>query len=426
MRFRRLLVWFLCMGMLVCPALAEVCAVNYLGGAVAVDGTGAVLVPAGKYDEIFAMYDDAGAHTGYAAGKLTETGMLYAVLDSAGNELTDFIYSGVWQAGNGCIVLENGLYRYLNSAHMYDDMGFSDMVYAGEGIVLAVNGNIYDDIGDAITVLWADGIYFRTSIRILNGFSSFSEGLMPVYDAATRLYGYINNQASWVISPSYRYADAFTDGLAVVAGEDGYGVIDATGKIMLSPSSLRFTRTDSMFAMIRSGALRVYDSQLRPCFVLPLEDRSASISGDYIILSSVEDTTVIDMRGNELFSVASVARITNVAEGLFAVREGSWQNSSAGLYTSEGVPVSDGYVSLYALDDSAIAYSVYSDDGNILYGLMDRYGKPLTDALYTAVASAGGGMYIADGSTGAVLLDGSGGIMNTFKVNRRDEASPAQ
>ena len=400
------------------PAVAEVYAINYAGGAVAVDKTGAVLIPAGKYDELYALFDDNGSHTGYAAGLYKGDSIMYAVLDSTGRALTEHIYSEVRQAGNGCIVCENGAYKYLNSAHMYDDMEFSDMAYSGDGRVLAVVGNIYDDIGDTVTILWPDGIYFQTGIRILGGLGRFSEGLMPVYDSETRLYGYINNQGSWVISPAFKYAGDFSEGLAVIAGDDGYGVIDRSGTIKLAPSSPRFTRTDTMFAMIRSGSLRVYDGELTPKSVTALADGSARISGNYIILYSGDDVSVMRMDGEKLFSANSEAQISSVGAELFAVRQGKWMDECVSLVASDGSAISDGYVDLYALGNSGIAYAALTENSDLSYGLMDQNGIRLTEALYSSMAYVADGLYIAYSPTGAVLLDREGNILNTFKSDR--------
>lgn len=47
-------------------------------------------------------------------------------------------------------------------------------------------------------------------------------------------------------------------------------------------------------------------------------------------------------------------------------------------------------------------------------------GSFVTDALYDSLACVTEGMYCADTSTGAVLVDAAGNIMNTFKATRRE------
>ena len=403
------------------PAQAAEYAVNFEGGAVVVDETGAALVPAGSYDRLYALRNDSGELTGYAAGIETDGVIKYAVLNAGGEIKTDFIYSGIWQAGDGCIVCENGVYRYLSAAHNYDDNSFGALVYAGSGRVIAVTGNAYDDIADPVSILLTyGGIHVSTNISTLNAFEGFSEGLMPLYDADAQLYGYVDQQLSWAISPAYNYAGSFRNGLAIVSNENGFGIIDNTGKIRLATVSYLIIRSDSIFASIRGGALRVYDNELNLISVTALDGAQVKLTGDYIVLSRSDSETVIDAHGTELFSLPAGAGISSAGDGLFIVREGDWATCSVTLRQWDGTILSREFASIYRLDGDRLAYSLPDEDGFVHYGLMANDGSLVTDALYDSLVCVTDGMYCADISTGAVLVDSSGSIMNTFKAAERD------
>lgn len=398
-------------------AHAEVFAVNYSGGAAAVTSDGTAVIPAGTYDCLYTLRNDEGSLTGYAAGIDTEYGIMYAVLNTDGVPLSDHKYLSVVSAGEGCIVNEGGTYRYLSAAHKYDDHAFSNMTYAGDGMILAVTGNIHDDIGDTISILWADGISFRTGISMLGDFGDTSEGLIPLYDSATNLYGYINNQGSWVIKPAFKYAAPFSNGLAVIAGGNGYGVIDSSGRTRLAPSSLQLARSGNIFAMIRGDSLRIYDSELTITAIMPLGGSYVNLTGEYIVVSGANSEAVYDVYGTPLFSRPAGTQISSAGNGAFIVREGKWGDKCVYLTWLDGSPLSEACNSIYLLDSARLAYAMKDDAGELKYGLMSMDGSFVTEPLYASLSAVTDGMYCADTSSGAVLIDEDGNILNTFAAS---------
>lgn len=65
--------------------------------------------------------------------------------------------------------------------------------------------------------------------------SAAGDHLNKAQDPATGLYGFINDFGIWVIEPKYRSVEGFGDGLAVVATQNHYGIIDVTGKFVTPP-----------------------------------------------------------------------------------------------------------------------------------------------------------------------------------------------
>lgn len=398
-------------------AHGEIYAVNFSGGCAAVDDSGATLIPACEYDRLYVLRNDAEEAVGYAAGSGRGSGLMYAVLDASGEPLTDHVYSKIESAGEGCIVYDENGCRYLSAAHKYDDQVFSSMTYVGGGMLLAVNGNIYDDIGDTVSILWSDGISFLTGINMLGSFSRISEGLMPLYDDGTGLYGYINAQGSWVIKPAFRYAADFRNGLAVVATDNGYGVIDSAGNIKLTPNNLKLARSGDIFATIRGDALRVFDSELMITSVIPLSGATANLTGNSIVISQPDQEAVYDVYGSLLFSAPPGSQITDIGSGTYIVRSGPWGEKCVELTWLDGSPLSDPHESVYALDGSMTAYAAKDADGVMRYGLMSYDGACITDAVYLSMACVADGMYCADTENGAVLLDSAGNLLNTFVIS---------
>ena len=401
------------------PALAEIYSINFSGGSASVNSEGETVIPSGLYDELYVLRNDNGDHTGYAAGILKNGVMLYAVLDTSGKELSDFKYSSIQSAGTGYIVSENGVYRYLTNGSIYDSYEFSALKYISGGRVLAVTGNRYDDIGDTLTILWPEGISFQTGIQTINDFGEYSEGFMPLYDAETQLFGYIGTDGSWKIKPMFRYAGDFKNGFAVIATENGYGVADVQGRIVLSAGSRILLRSDDAFAAVRGDNLRLYDADLAETCVIPLYGAHVSLTGKYAILYQSDHTGVYGLSGELMFSLPADASVTCIGSDRFIIRTGSFSEKSIALYGDDGSMLSEETHVMYALDDISIAYGTYDENGIMLYGLMNYEGACITSPVYYTIAYVADGMYCADTDEGAVLIDSEGTVINTFIVNEQ-------
>ena len=80
--------------------------------------------------------------------------------------------------------------------------------------------------------------------------SRFDEGLIPIRDAESDLYGYMNMEGHMVIEPQYLYAYDFSEGLACVETEPGrYAMIDPLNRIVFTRTDVAGTRySDAYFA----------------------------------------------------------------------------------------------------------------------------------------------------------------------------------
>ena len=97
----------------------------------------------------------------------------------------------------------------------------------GDGWFLSYESNhsdpvLHDRSGKAVTVLTGNGQW-----------DVLQDGLAPCLDEGTRLFGYVDISGSWVIHPQYTRASRFSDGYAVVIRENGRGVIDTSGTLVI-------------------------------------------------------------------------------------------------------------------------------------------------------------------------------------------------
>ena len=69
------------------------------------------------------------------------------------------------------------------------------------------------------------------SLMLFGQIASAQEALFPFAEKGK--YGYINKTGKVIIAPTYEYADAFSEGLAMVKTDAKRGYIDATGKLVI-------------------------------------------------------------------------------------------------------------------------------------------------------------------------------------------------
>lgn len=107
-------------------------------------------------------------------------------------------------------------------------------------------GDFHDNLAKVVTMA-GNATYVSTSLTPIHaGMPStednpgfwFKDGLAPMQDAATKLWGYINARGEWGIVPQFQVAGSFSDGLAPVEELDDrdrlrLGFIDRIGKLVI-------------------------------------------------------------------------------------------------------------------------------------------------------------------------------------------------
>lgn len=396
---------FLLMGMFLCSgALADGCAVNAGGLACVFDDDASLLISPGIYDALYQLDGNGNLYAAEKAGA-------YGVVDADGAILLDFLYQEIRPAENGFLVRQGNDWRYLVSNRAYDGETFSALADAGEGRVLALTGNLYDDIADPLFLLYPDGISFDTGIRVMNGLNALSENRMPVISGTTMKYGYIDADGAWAVQPSFLFAGPFENGLAVVCSTDGYGVINTSGAYVLTPSLAFLTRSDSLFVGATDDTLFVFDQTAKPLWQYPLNGRGVRLCGNAVALTSGDGTLVLREDGSLLTELSPASSLLDCGDGFLIVRSGAWDGNDVLLTDEAGAPRGDPCTALRRLTDGMLAYGLRAN-GKLRFGLMSLDGQRLTHALYEAIVPIPTGRFWAVSNGEGVVLDANGTILS--------------
>ena len=74
-----------------------------------------------------------------------------------------------------------------------------------------------------------------------------NESLLPLQDAQTQKYGYVDLSGQWVIQPSFAFCDRFINGFAIVQQDNDICVIDKKGNVSIVLYSVSPSETGYMF-----------------------------------------------------------------------------------------------------------------------------------------------------------------------------------
>jgi len=115
------------------------------------------------------------------------------------------------------------------------------------------------------------------------GAREFSEGLAPVKDRTSGLWGYIDRQGQWVIAPQFDAAYSFSDGLAGVNLGGKRGFLAPDGSFAVAPQFVDFTRAGGGVAAVKTetgwGVVAAEAADPATMLNLPLADLMAAQAG---------------------------------------------------------------------------------------------------------------------------------------------------
>lgn len=184
-------------------------------------------------DDVYWFENGYAAFDDYAAYGEWPDNCRNVIVSKAGTEVLSIPYrmsdgrlitlNNTWLLSNG--VSEAGLiwYRVCDHEDDYNRVSGAGIRY---GLI-----QVHDDAWVFLT----EPIYERIQDSFPDGVYSpftdyFSEGLQEV--CVNDLWGYINEQAQWVIPPQYDSADGFRDGLALVEKDGKLSYIDHDGTVV--------------------------------------------------------------------------------------------------------------------------------------------------------------------------------------------------
>ncbi len=156
-------------------------------------------------------------------------------------------------------------------------------------------------------------------VLILGPASHAQNTLYPIFEG--NLWGYINKTGKVVIKPQFRYALAFSEGLAAVRIEGRYGYIDTTGRVVIAPSYDRGNPFSHGLAQVfRDGKPLFIDKNGHEIFqhsfasIMPFQQHSVTIAG-----TGTGKYCLIDRQG-KMVTDSAFRRIYRLGEaGLFGV-----------------------------------------------------------------------------------------------------------
>ena len=431
---KQIIIWAVCLILTALPlsfAEADDAPVPlYLGDeALLVGPDGREIVPPGEYAAIISLNAADDEPPLYAAGIEANGALRFCLMDAAGQALTEPIYD-VLSRENGLICCQrDDLFGVLDAdgTERIPPL-YTALVPNGEGGLLALKTDCWDDQPDGVYVVDGNGVETAAGVKTVFLFDSvFSEGKMPLFSAENSRYGYVDPQGQWIIRPQFTYASDFTDGKASASSASGYGVIDGNGNWVLTPRyALVWRCEDTFIAVDGSEACIVFDAAT-------LSQRFRVDGKDLYVYDDETNITVVDdesarlyaLDGTLLYTAGPLATLFLTPGGRIVVEDGPWGSACAQLIGPDGAPVGEPCQSIFFLGgiDGAeyFGYMVMDaepgaeegdlwnyDPYSIHYGLMDENGVHITEALFDNIEIVNGSCFAVGAGESAGLIDVEG------------------
>lgn len=420
MRLKRALACALTLALLCGNALADT-AVNGDAFAALIAADGTEIVPEGIYARIEPLKD------GFWCGVDGEG--RYALLNAAGEALSEERFDEL-----RCTA-ETILFRQGESWGILGDDGsvlvqarYSDIRANGEGDFVALRNSAGTATAQNVDYLDATGNETAIGVRVLYGLSDFSEGYMPVLLARTGRYGYLDTQGVVAFGGEYIAAGGFQDGYAVVYTENGAGMINQVGRLVVPAEYREILRVGELALLTRrDGGVLVL--RIGGEVLLELEGEAyVGRVGDMGLIWQASGLTVLNGAGEVAFTLPAEAKLAAGLSGQMIVTNGLWGEAASRLVQPDGSEVGDTYQSIQPLSEDAdgayyavgrfdaravqdasgnVLYYDWSPDG-IRYALMDGTGTLLSDFVFDCLRPAEAGRFYAVTAEKAGLIDSTG------------------
>lgn len=402
------------------------------GVAALTDEQGVELIENGRFDDIFAVREGEL----YAAGSAGD----YRLFDASGRQLSDNAFAMIDDGGKALVYRTGGLYGAM------DDTGASvvpaewtQLTCDGAGGFLAMDDDPLDETPDELIHLSADGEATRTGVFVARGLSRVADGRMP-YATSAGLCGAVDAAGNIAIEPTWRSLGAFEDGLAKVAGEDGMGVIDVDGNVVVPPVYAWLERSGTMIVGCGADTVDVYvpDGSVL-AYSLDAPDSEVYIVGDCLAVLSPEGSRLYGADGAVVAERAAGTTFAAGAAGQFIASDGPWGEPCQWLIGPDGQDASGRFQQLLPLCPGRYAWlrlngtEYYSDElGRIQtswdyagqrFGLADGAGNVLLDATCRDILPVED-MHLALVGDGEVsLVDLAGNVLRTWVTAASEEST---
>lgn len=199
---------------------------------------------------------------------------LYAVAAMDGSFVTPMKYRDITPFENGFLATESSYYYDSDVKPSFEVFDLQGNRLFGASDIPVLSGSE----GGSFNLAYSDGVYILSFYpegrnvcyaldetgSVLFGpmqyIGSFCSGLAPATEDGT-LYGYVDTQGNWLISPRFTSAEAFYDGLALCADGDDPVVIDTHGVERITEHSGWMYRSGDYFIFNSDDQMqRIYDN----------------------------------------------------------------------------------------------------------------------------------------------------------------------
>ena len=387
------------------------------------DARGNELIENGLFSAAFTVRDGAL----YALG---DRGA-YQLYDARGQALGDVEFSMIDDAGDA-LVFRSGAYFGAMRAdgQVLLPPRWTALTPDGNGGWLALEGDLLDGQPDGILHIDGDGTIKQTGVECMGGLQSVSDGRMPFVDRDGR-YGAVDTTGAVAIEPAWQYMGPFSNGLAKVAGPDGMGVIDVSGRVVITATYSWLERNAAMIAAWDEGAVEIFSPRGGQRRVrLPGKVVEVALVGEYLAVTYEGRVCLYNASGKLLLQGGASMEFAPGSRGQLIASNGTWGERSQWLVNPDGGTASGTFQQLMPLIAERYAFlrmdgeTYYSaqldatqtrwDYAGSRYGLMDGRGRILIAAKYREIRALGTDRLLLVGDDRVQIADRNGAVIKTW------------
>ena len=418
--------------MLAYGAHASTLCVNAPGVVVLADDRGVEKTENGRFESAFVVRKGVL----FAAGRKGA----YSLFDAEGQPIVDAQFSMIDDNGESLVFSNGHLFGAMSSeGDILLEARWTQLTPNGSGGWLALTGDPLDEQADEVIQIDGTGTEKKTGVYCTGGLSRISDGRMPFMDPEG-LYGALDASGAIAVSPVWQYMGAYSNGLAKVAGPEGMGLIDISGRTVIAPTLLWLERSPAMIAAWDGVNLDIYGprgGQRRAR--LSGKIREIALAGDDLVVTYEGKTCLYDANGRLLSQDNGSVCYTAGTRGQLIASNGQWGEKCQWLVNPDGSKASGLFQQLLPLCAERYAFlemggEAYESEalgrtqtawnyGECRYGLMDGRGRILTSAKYRQIRALSGDRLLLIGDERVQIADQNGVVIKTWIIPEGAESS---
>ena len=252
--------------------------------------------------------------------------------------------------------------------------------------------------------------------------------------------GALDESGAIAVEGNWLYMDSFSNGLAKVAGQEGMGVIDSGGRVVIGPVFRWLERSAAMIAAWDGENIEIYGprgGQRRAR--LPGRALEIALTGDYLSVVYDGRTCLYNAYGRLLRQSQGTVSYAPGTRGQLIASDGSWGEKCQQLVNPDGSKASGMFQQLLPLCaeryaflemkgedyESEVLGTVQTawDYAGCRYGLMDGRGRILISAKYREIRALSSDRLLLIGDDRTQIADRNGVVMKTWITPETTESS---